>query len=1560
MKKIRLHFIKSILLLLFCTFAFSGYSQLTTKRTGNYGSITYLVNHVLLGNGLTATNVSINGPDTSYGFFNGITSNIGMDSGLIMTNGTITLANGPNQKGSYGDKSDGKYTSYNYCNECATEGWPNASTYQDSDLANLIGEPLNKTYSCNLLQFDFVAVSDSISFQYVFGSNESPCWAASSYVDDFGFFLSGPGITGQTGLNGWKYSNNAENIALIPGSTNPVDINSVNCSSNSGYFICNYPNSGNGCSVPCTNCPASAAATSVGYSGFSTVFTAKALVQCGKTYHIKLGIANITNAFFDSGVFLKAGSFVPNTTPMTVSANSLIMCTGKSVTITANNANSYTWSPATGLSATTGASVTATPTATTTYTVIGAVSGGCDDTAKILVTVNPLPTVSVSALPNTPICSGNSTTLSASGSSTSYVWSPSTGLNSTTAASVTASPTTTTKYIVTGTNSNGCENKDSITVDVNPTPTVTASVKGSSSTICGGDSVSLLAGGATTYTWSPAGGLNTTTGAQVTATPTATTTYTVTGTSGSCTNTAPVTVTVNPTPNINIAPKGSAICPGNSDTLFAGSGATSYVWTPATGLSCTSCAKTIATPTATTTYYVTGTIGSCSKTDSTTITVATSLTVAATPASPTICSGDSVLLQATGAANYTWSPPTGLSCTACSNPNAGPGSNITYTVTGTSGSCNAPPATVSVSVTPTPSVTANSSSLSVCSGSTATLTASGGTTYTWSPSSGLSSSTGSPVTATPTSATTYVVTGTSNGCSNTGSVSISINPAPSVALATSQPPNICSGVSDTITATGAVTYVWSPAVVSLNSSGSPVKATPTSTTTYTVIGTSALDCPDTTQITINVTPTPTLSVSNSTSICPGDSIKIGAGGATNYTWSPGTGLSSTSGDSVFANPGASTTYTVTGMNGSCSSTGTVNVNVGNLVVTAAANDSTICYGANATLTASGAATYTWSGSGLNSATGSPVTATPTATTTYTVTGTSGGLGCIADTTITITVNPNPSLTISSGGTMICSGGSGTTITVTGAGVTNYLWSPSNGLSCSTCPNPNANPSSSTIYTVTGTNTFGCSADSAVSIIVDVPVINAIASSTNICNGNITNISASGGVTYVWSPSSGLSSTSGANVSGTTSVNTTYTVIGTDTAGCIDSNTVSITVNPLPNVSASASSSSICSGNSTTLSANGANTYVWSNGATGSPVNVSPAATTTYTVIGTSLANCPDTASVSVTVNVSPTIGIQLKGGDTLCPNQTATMIASGANTYTWEPSTGGLNNTTGDTVIASPPSSPIIYTVIGSNGTCSDSAHDTLYLYPKLNVSMSPDSICLGKNGQVSIIATGGKPAYSYVWNNGISTNGPGPFIVSPASSTYYECTVTDGCGSIQIDSMQVVTESVPTAKFTPTPQTIWGGQYVSFVNWSTGATSYYWNLGNETTSNQVNPFYQYDIPDTFIVYLIAYNNYGCYDSISDTIYVLGGIYVPNVFTPNGDGINDVFHITAGGMQTYYIEIFNRWGEKVFEADSPNIDWTGRSMSGIEESDGTYYYIIKATDYKNKKYNLDGYLQLIR
>ena len=287
---------KRLITLLSLLFALSqSYGQLTVSRVYPNNSINYLVKNILLGNGVIASNITFSGDDTAIGFFNGISSNIGIDSGVLITNASILAAPGPNNSPSW------------------TYSWPACSSYHDSDLAALVGVPYTQVHSAAILEFDFIPYSDTIRFTYVFGSEEYPEFVGSTFNDDFGFFVSGPGISG-------PYSHNAENIALIPSTTTPVAINNVNCALNYNYYVCNYPAD----NIPCdVGCPTDSMmpATTVQFDGFTTPLPAMAIVECGQKYHIKLAICNIGDCAYASGVFLKSGSFTSSGTTVSSGIN---------------------------------------------------------------------------------------------------------------------------------------------------------------------------------------------------------------------------------------------------------------------------------------------------------------------------------------------------------------------------------------------------------------------------------------------------------------------------------------------------------------------------------------------------------------------------------------------------------------------------------------------------------------------------------------------------------------------------------------------------------------------------------------------------------------------------------------------------------------------------------------------------------------------------------------------------------------------------------------------------------------------------------------------------------------------------------------------------------------------------------------------------------------------------------------------------------------------------------------------------------------------------------------
>ncbi len=478
---------------------------------------------------------------------------------------------------------------------------------------------------------------------------------------------------------------------------------------------------------------------------------------------------------------------------VTVSPATASICPGGPQTLTATpgtpwTPSSYSWSP----SSATGSTYSATPTVNTTYTVSAIDANGC--TAAQGTSVITI----MSCGPNVYNMSGNGSsanpavTLCASGltlgmmnadAGVTYnlIQGASTVVSTYTpgtsgAFNFSYTPVAGYVYTVTATSTSTVTMNGSVTV--NASPTVIASP--TSVAICTGSSTTITSGGATTYTWSPSTGLSPTTGSSVTANPTTATTYTVTGTSSGCSNTATSVVTVNPLPTVTASPTTVAICTGNSTTLTSG-GASTYTWSPVTGLSPTTGSSVTANPTVATTYTVTGTDGNgCVNTATSTVTVNPLPTVTASPTSVAICSGNSTTLTSGGATTYTWSPSTALSPTTGSSVSANPTVATTYTVTGTSSGCSNT-ATAVVTITPTvgtPSTPSGSTSLCFGASPTAyTTSATNATSYTWSVTGAGNSISGTGTTGTVTWNPTFIGNATvsvtaTNSCGTSSAASV--------------------------------------------------------------------------------------------------------------------------------------------------------------------------------------------------------------------------------------------------------------------------------------------------------------------------------------------------------------------------------------------------------------------------------------------------------------------------------------------------------------------------------------------------------------------------------------------------------------------------------------------------------------------------------------------------------------------------------------------------------------------------------------------------------------------
>ena len=1125
----------------------------------------------------------------------------------------------------------------------------------------------------------------------------------------------------------------------------------------------------------------------------------------------------------------------------------------QTATLTASGATTYIWSPATGLSATTGSSVTANPSSTSTYTVVGTDNNGCTASTQVTVNVNPLPVVTVTSA---AICNGQSTPLTASGATT-YSWSPATDLSSTTGATVTANPTSTITYTVTGTDANGCTSTGQGTVTVT-TVIVTVSPN---TAICNGMPTTLTASGATTYSWSPSSSLSSSTGSSVNANPTTNTTYTVIGTTNGCTASAQVTVTVNGI--ILIVSPNVSICNGQSTTLTA-TGATTYSWTPSTGLSSTTGSPVTANPTATTTYTVTGTSNGCSATGQVTVTV-NPLPVVTVTTPPAICVGQqSATLTAGGAATYTWSPATGLSATTGVTVTATPATTTSYTVTGTDVNGCSASAQTTVTVNPLPVIAV--APATICNGQSATLTANGATTYAWSPATALSATTGSSVSANPTSTITYTVTGTDiNSCTASTQVTVTVNSLPVITVA---PATICTGQSATLTASGASTYTWSPATALSATTGSTVTANPTSTSTYTVTGTDNNGCVSSTQVTVTVNALPVVTVT-SASICNGQSTTLTASGASTYSWSPATNLSATIGATLTANPTSTITYTVTGTDANgCTSTGQGTVTVTTVVVSVSPNTA-ICNGMPTTLTAGGATTYSWSpSSSLSSSTGSSVTANPTVNTTYTVIGTTNG--CTASAQVTVTVNGI--ILVVSPNVSICNGQS-TSLTATGA--TTYTWSPATGLSSTTGSPVNASPTATTTYTVTGTSN-GCSATGQVTVTVNPLPVVTVNTPSPICAGQSVTLTAGGASTYSWSPSTGLSATTGTSVTANPASTTTYTITGTDVNGCTATAQTTVTVNPVPGASFNSNVTNCSLNVSFVNTSAGAVSYAWNFGDASTSTSVNPthsySSTGSYnvTLIAISAAGCSDTFSAPVQLLFTiPTTGFTFVNPP--CTNTiNFTNQSTGATSYNWNFGDASTSTSQNPSHNYSSSGNYLVTLVSTSSSGCTDTTAQIVTLLPVPNASFVPivDTCALS-----AAFFNSSSNAVSYLWNFGdLSTSTTlNPFHTYTQFGTYtITLIVTNASGCSDTTTQNITLPAVAQASFTFAVDSCL--RFATFTNTSLNGFSYYWNFGDGNNSTQQSPTHTYSANNIYNVTLIVTGNSGCNDTITQP--------VPVSFTP--------------------------------------------------------------------------------
>lgn len=550
-------------------------------------------------------------------------------------------------------------------------------------------------------------------------------------------------------------------------------------------------------------------------------------------------------------------------------------------------------------------------------------------------------------------------------------------------------------------------------------------------------------------------------------------------------------------------------------------------------------------------------------------------------------------------------------------------------------------------------------------------------------------------------------------------------------------------------------------------------------------------------------------------------------------------------------------------------------------------------------------------------------------------------------TIQITFGLNFSLSSTSTG---CGNNNGTAAANMSGGATPFTYSWNNGQTTQTATSlPAGN------YTATITDANGCSNSQTITITSSSFTLSGSSTSASCTvNDGTATVTPNGGTnpfTYSWSNGQ-TTSTAAALGSGS------YTVTVTDASGCTSIQMVTVTSSSTFSVSTTSTQAdcTVNNGTATVNTSGGTNpfTYNWNDGQTTS--TAAALSSGSYTVTVTDANGCTQMQTVTVTSNNTLNVtGSSTQAGCTVS-NGTATVNVSGGTTpftFSWD---NGQTSQTATGLAAA------TYTAIvtDANG-CMQSQTVTVTTNNTLSVNISSTQAgCTVSNGTATAIGSNGTTPYTYNWSNGQTSQ-----TATGLSAGNYTTTVIDANGCAQTQTISVAQTTGPFVSASANPTTIFTGDSTT-LSVSGGAT-YVWSPATGLSCTTcLNPT---ALPNSTAIYcVIATDNNGCSNNACVTVFVqvdcenAGELYLPNAFTPNGDGENDILQVHYGNIEcieTFKLVIYNRWGQKVFQNTDPLFQWDG-SYKGNPEGTATFAYYINATFTNGEEIIKKGNISLIR
>jgi gliding motility-associated-like protein len=582
-------------------------------------------------------------------------------------------------------------------------------------------------------------------------------------------------------------------------------------------------------------------------------------------------------------------------------------------------------------------------------------------------------------------------------------------------------------------------------------------------------------------------------------------------------------------------------------------------------------------------------------------------------------------------------------------------------------------------------------------------------------------------------------------------------------------------------------------------------------------------------------------------------------------------------------------------------------------------------------------------------------------------------GCTVNSSFAITQPPAINANAMVVSNVSCNGmndGAATVGASGGTGAFSYQWNTSPAQSIQS-----VNYLAPATYEVTVTDANGCTAQSSITITQPAPLSLSTAAFPvtchNACNGQTVVIPAGGspGYSYQWSPGGGTSASASGLCAGT------YSIVVTDANGC-NANATLVVTQPAPLVLSTSSNTTICLGQNTTLSAiatggTASYTYSWTGVGVGASQTVSPTVATIYTVTATDANGCVSApANVAVNVTSLTAANLSVAPATIMCFGDNASVYSAvtgntGPVSIAWS---GGLGAGNGPFTVSPPASTTYTVTVTDACGnSVSGLVPVTVNPLPVIDIAPQTGVACSAVNINYQDNSTGNAGAqYYWSFGDGGTSSQVSPSHVYTNSGVYtVDVFVTSihGCVNSASTSTSITVHPPSQAAFNSEGldgSTI--NPLFKFHNTSYNTANSFWTFGDGNTSSVTEPMHTYASKGQYIVTLYTESVHGCKDSVRHTVEVRPEftIYIPNAFTPDANGSNDIFTAKGDEITEFRMMIFDRWGELIFTTDDMTRGWDGTAngASRIAEN-GVYVYKITVRDFEHRYHDFTGHVTLL-